>query len=104
MDFPIANLMSEKTGKVLSMTRYLSASQAADLLGVSKATLYAYVSRGLIRSEEIGASSRARRYLAEDVRRLKARKTYRRNPAQVAQDALHWGSPLLEFGADSDHG
>src|SRR5664279_59649 len=78
------------------MNRYLSASQAADLLGVSKATLYAYVSRGLIRSEEIGVSSRARRYLAEDVRKLKERKEYRRNPAQVAQNALHWGTPLLD--------
>ncbi len=78
------------------MKRYLSAKEAADLLGVTTATLYAYVSRGLIRSEEIGTSSRARRYLAEDVHKLKERKKYRRNPAQVAQDALHWGTPLLD--------
>jgi len=78
------------------MKRYLTADEAADLLGVSKATLYAYVSRGLIRSEEIGTQSRARHYLAEDVRKLKARKEARRNPAQVAQEALHWGTPLLD--------
>ena len=78
------------------MKRYLTADEAADLLGVSKATLYAYVSRGLIRSEESGTQSRARRYLAEDVRKLRERKEYRRNPAQVAQDALHWGTPLLD--------
>src|SRR5262245_15461570 len=78
------------------MNRYLSASEAADLLGISKATLYAYVSRGLIRSEALGQQSRARRYLAEDVRKLKDRKEYRQNPAQVAQDALHWGTPLLD--------
>lgn len=82
--------------KAFPMNRYLSADEAADLLGVSKATLYAYVSRGLIRSEETTADSRARRYLAEDVRKLRERKDYRRNPAQVAQDALHWGTPLLD--------
>ncbi len=78
------------------MKRYLTADEAADLLGVSKATLYAYVSRGLIRSEEIDANRRARRYLAEDVRKLHERKEYRRNPARAAQDALHWGTPLLD--------
>ena len=78
------------------MKRYLSAAEAADLLGVSKATLYAYVSRGLIRSESLGGQSRARRYLSEDVHKLRERKEYRQNPAQVAQDALHWGTPLLD--------
>ncbi len=78
------------------MKKYLSADQAAEMLGVSKATLYAYVSRGLIRSEETGEDNRTRRYLAEDVRKLQERKEYRRNPAQVAQDALHWGTPLLD--------
>ena len=76
------------------MKRYLSADEAATTLGVNKATLYAYVSRGLIRSEE--TSSRARRYLAEDVRKLTERKAARRDPAQVAQEALHWGTPLLD--------
>ena len=41
-------------------------------------------------------TSRARRYLAEDVQKLRERKEYRRNPAQVAQDALHWGTPVLD--------
>lgn len=78
--------------------RYMSADEAAAALRVSKATLYSYVSRGLLRSEETGSQSRARRYLAEDVNKLKARKEYRRDPAQVAQDALHWGTPLLDSG------
>ncbi|MCC6801707.1 MAG: citrate synthase family protein [Anaerolineae bacterium] len=78
------------------MPKYLSADEAADLLGISKATLYAYVSRGLVRSERGTAKQRARRYLAEDVRKLVERKAYRRDPAQVAQDALHWGTPVLD--------
>lgn len=75
---------------------YLSAGEAAEALSVSKATLYAYVSRGLIRSQQSGTSNRERRYLAEDVHKLKERKEYRRNPAQVAQDALYWGTPVLD--------
>ena len=45
---------------------YLSAPEAAAELGVSLPTLYAYVSRGLLRSEAEGGV-RKRRYLAEDV-------------------------------------
>ncbi|MGO4712034.1 citrate/2-methylcitrate synthase [Bradyrhizobium sp. 2TAF24] len=52
---------------------YLSAREAAAELAISPATLYAYVSRGLIRSEPT-ADSRSRRYRAEDVRALKERR------------------------------
>jgi citrate synthase len=53
---------------------YLSASEAAAELSISPATLYAYVSRGLVRSEPTGDGARARRYRAEDVRSLKNRR------------------------------
>jgi citrate synthase len=53
---------------------YLSASEAAAELSISPATLYAYVSRGLVRSEPTGGGARARRYRAEDVRSLKNRR------------------------------
>lgn len=76
--------------------RYLSAAEAADELGVSLATLYAYVSRGMIRSEGIEGDQRARRYSAEDVTALKARKESRRSPEVVSEAALHYGMPVLE--------
>ncbi len=78
------------------MTQYLSAQEACDRVGVKEATLYAYVSRGLIRSEVESQSSRKRRYLAEDVDKLVDRKEQRRDPAKVVEDALHWGVPLLD--------
>ena len=53
---------------------YLSAREAAAELSISPATLYAYVSRGLIRSEP-SPDSRSHRYRAEDVRGLKERRT-----------------------------
>jgi citrate synthase len=76
--------------------RYFTARRAAEELGVNLATLYAYVSRGMIRSEAVGGSRRNRRYRAEDVRRLKERKERRRDPDRVVEDALHWGTPVME--------
>jgi citrate synthase len=52
---------------------YLSAREASAELAISPATLYAYVSRGLIRSEP-SPDSRSHRYRAEDVRGLKERR------------------------------
>src|SRR6266567_3448192 len=80
----------------MANVRYITAKEAAALLDVKEATLYAYVSRGLIRSEAISDAPRQRLYLAEDVQTLAARKVQRRDPAKVARDALHWGTPMLE--------
>src|SRR5580704_8684381 len=52
---------------------YLSAREASAELAISPATLYAYVSRGLIRSEP-SPDSRSHRYRAEDIRGLKERR------------------------------
>jgi citrate synthase len=51
---------------------YLTAREAAAELSVSLATLYAYVSRGLVRSEAHG-DGRRKRYRAEDIRTLRQR-------------------------------
>ena len=80
----------------MNSTRFMDAEAAATALGISKATLYAYVSRGLIRSEEIDGKSRRKRYLQEDIAALLARKQLRHDPAQVVASALHFGQPLLE--------
>jgi citrate synthase len=57
-----------------SAALYLSAREASAELAISPATLYAYVSRGLIRSEP-SQDSRSHRYRAEDIRSLKERRT-----------------------------
>ncbi|MCA9912728.1 MAG: citrate synthase, partial [Anaerolineae bacterium] len=80
----------------MSNKRYYSAKEASEILGISQQTLYAYVSRGLIRSERSAQEKRQRRYYAEDIEKLLARKAGRRNPEMLAQDALHWGSPVLD--------
>ncbi len=48
---------------------YLSAEEAASLLGVNLTTLYAYVGRKNIRSMKV-EGSRKRRYWAADIHRL----------------------------------
>jgi citrate synthase len=75
---------------------WLDADEAVQTLGVSRATLYAYVSRGRIRSEPAPGTARRRRYARDDIERLKARSRERRNPERVAEQALHWGLPILE--------
>jgi len=75
---------------------WLDAEEAVETLGVSRATLYAYVSRGRIRSEAAPGGERRRRYSRDDIERLKARSSERRNPEKAAEHALHWGLPILE--------
>jgi citrate synthase len=84
--------------QTLPQTTYLTAHQAAEYLGISTATLYSYVSRGLLRSEPDGTNSRSRRYLVADVYALRQRKEQRRNPASVAATVLDFGEPVLSSG------
>jgi citrate synthase len=72
---------------------WVDTDEAIALLGVSRATLYAYVSRGRIRSEAVrggnGRGGHARRAAA-----LFAAGASRASAA--AEQALHWGLPILE--------
>ncbi len=72
----------------------LTARQAADLLGVKLPTLYAYVSRGLLRSLPGTGSGRARRYLLKDVEPLRDRS----RGSAAAAGALRFGEPVLDSG------
>jgi len=94
MDLPIACVNIDS---YINMSkRFLTAPQAAQRLGISIPSLYAYVSRGRLRSEAGPGPSRSRRYLVEDVDRLRARKEGRRDPGRVAREALNWGAPVLD--------
>lgn len=74
----------------------MNAKEACKYLGITPATLYSYVSRGLIRSESTTKDHRIRRYYTEDLDQLKLRKAQRGNPDIAAKQALDWGSPILE--------
>lgn len=75
---------------------WIEAPDAIGLLGVNRATLYAYVSRGLIRSEPLAGATRRRRYALDDIERLLARARERRNPGKAVEQAMHLGMPVLE--------
>jgi len=77
-------------------TAWIAAAEAARILGVSRATLYAYVSRGYLRSQSLPGSSRERGYSRDDVERLRRRTEGRRDPDKAAGRALDWGLPVLE--------
>ncbi|HEY8287675.1 MAG TPA: citrate synthase [Acetobacteraceae bacterium] len=72
----------------------LTAAEAAARLGVSRQTLYAYVSRGLIRARP-SQDQRTSRYLAEEVAQLASQRASGRRPREVARSALNWGVPVL---------
>ena len=84
---------------------WITTAEASKLLGVKRETLYAYASRGLLRSASAAGSSaagsraagsRARVYSREDVDRLRARSQARSGHGAVAASALRWGEPVLE--------
>jgi excisionase family DNA binding protein len=58
---------------------YLSAGEASDMLGIKPATLYAYVSRGVLRSYRQGIK-RQRLYRRRDVERVLRLQPARGNP------------------------
>ncbi|WP_233741807.1 citrate synthase family protein [Agrobacterium vitis] len=76
--------------------KFITADRAAAALGVSRATLYAYVSRGLIHTSGAEDDPRRKLYSAHDIETLKKRKSVGRRPGQVAAATLDWGLPVLE--------
>lgn len=77
------------------LSETLSAREAAEWLGVKLPTLYAYTSRGLVRSVA-GEVGRARRYVRADLDRLRARRDARSGHGPVAAAALRFGEPVLD--------
>ena len=74
----------------------MSAADAAALLRVSRATLYAYVSRGFLRSQPMPGATRERGYARDDVERLRRRTEERRNPDKAAASPDHATHPAAE--------
>ena len=80
------------------MKTYLSAREAAGFLGISRETLYAYVSRGQLFSEPSPGGARGKRYRSEDIAQFKRRRNARRAPDEIAEASLNFGFPVLSSG------
>ena len=77
-----------------TMDDWMTAEQAAQALGVTRSTLYAYVSRGLVRSAP-ASGMRQSRYRRREIERLAVERGRARKPAMVARASLDWGRPVL---------
>ena len=73
---------------------YLTRAETLALLQIKLQTLYAYVSRGWIRSVPQGDKGR-RLYARQDVERMKSRADARSGHAPVAAAAMRWGEPII---------
>ncbi|HVZ15112.1 MAG TPA: citrate synthase, partial [Bauldia sp.] len=88
--------MTQTTSRKPDLPRgFIPAREAAARLGVRRASLYAYVSRGAVRVVAHPTDPRARLYAAADIEDLIARKARGRRPAIAAATALDWGLPVL---------
>jgi citrate synthase len=73
----------------------VGAAEAAEFLGVTRGTLYSYVSRGMIASVSAGAGERTRLYRRADLLALKHRSTFRKDPDVAATEVIEFGTPIL---------
>src|SRR6185436_19130812 len=75
--------------------RWVDAQAATRHLGIAVRSLYAYVSRGQVRSVP-GERGRPRLYAFADLERLRVRREARAGHGAVAAGALRWGEPVLD--------
>ena len=80
--------------------RWVDARAAAKHLGIQVRSLYAYVSRGQVRSVP-GEAGRPRLYALGDLERLRVRRDARAGHGAVAAGALRWGEPVLDSAITS---
>jgi citrate synthase len=73
---------------------YVSRAEAVRILDIKPQTLYAYVSRGLIRSVR-ESGRRASLYSREDIKKVLARSQARAGHGAVAAGAMRWGEPII---------
>jgi citrate synthase len=73
---------------------YASAAEAMRILRVRRQTLYAYVSRGWVRSI-VQPGLKDKLYLRDDLVRLNMRSLARSGHGAVAASAMNWGEPIL---------
>jgi citrate synthase len=76
------------------LTDYATAAEAMALLKVRPQTLYAYVSRGWIRSVA-QKGMKGKLYAREDIARVGRRSLARSGHGPVAASAMNWGEPIF---------
>jgi citrate synthase len=80
----------------VALADWMPVEKALAALNVRRQTLYAYVSRGLIRAQPDADDPRRSLYSAHDIRALSGRRRGARRRSEVAAGAIAWGEPVLE--------
>ena len=75
---------------------WITAHTACQRLAIKRQSLYAYVSRGLIRARAHAADPRQSLYAEDDVAQLQARRRAGRTRSAIAQSAIGWGEPVMD--------
>lgn len=73
---------------------YLTRDEVLEILGIKPQTLYAYVSRGIIRALP-RPGRRSNLYLGDDVERIRSRGAARAGLGAIAASAMQWGEPII---------
>lgn len=76
---------------------YLTRQEVLESLGIKAATLYAYVSRGLLRSVR-APQARHSLYRRDEVERLVARRRGVQDRVGAAAGSMRWGEPVVSTG------
>ena len=79
----------------MTSSDWVDSSSACKILGVRRQTLYAYVSRKMVRTCADAADARRSLYSRADVEALARRSSRPRARAYVAAGAIRWGDPVL---------
>ncbi|WP_322060117.1 citrate/2-methylcitrate synthase [Paraburkholderia sp. J63] len=72
----------------------LTRAEVLELLSIKPSTLYAYVSRGMIKTAP-HADGRRSLYYRTDVERVRSRKRGRPPAVAAAESTMHWGAPVV---------
>ena len=79
----------------LDASQLLTAQEASAMLGIKPATLYTYVSRGLLHPLR-QSNRKTNRYQLDEIQSLKVRSSVRQGSGPVAAAAMRWGQPVIE--------
>src|SRR5207237_7626602 len=87
-------LMASRNPHLQSRDGFLTRAEAVDILAVKPATLYTYVSRGLIRRLPTPGQKHSL-YYREDIERVRARHDARAAEGVIAAPAVRYGEPIV---------
>ncbi|WP_254074234.1 citrate synthase [Burkholderia sp. S171] len=72
----------------------MTRNEVLEILNIKAGTLYAYVSRGIIKTAP-HSDGRKSLYLRTDVERVRSRKRGRPSKSASAESTMHWGEPVI---------